>query len=385
MILTVMMSLLGIYLSLTTIYILTLTFASYFFKKKGALGKQSSICVVIPAHNEEGQVVDLLRGIQSADYPQDLLRIVVIADNCTDDTARLARRMGAQVFERTNPQLLGKGAALNWLICQHQEVYDSSELLTIIDADTLPDKSFFRELSYSFADPSVQVVQGYYTVLNPQDNWMTALSLAALSLVHHLRPAGRNALGASCGLKGNGMAFRSRLLKKTGWPCNSIVEDIEFSLFLLKKRVFIHYNPDAIVYGEMPMGRAQAEPQRTRWEYGRLELLKKYGGSLLKQAWTQKSWQYFESFLNLLTAPLSLLVVGNGLLALHLPILALIHLGLLSIYVIGGIWSRKPPNYVWVALLAVPFFILFKLLMYAKLLITRPSRWNRTKRKRETG
>ena len=128
----------------------------------------------------------------------------------------------------------------------------------------------------------VRVVQGYYTVLNPKDNWMTALSMAALSLVHHLRPAGRNALGASAGLKGNGMAFKTTLLQRMGWPCNSIVEDIELGLYLLEQDRKVHYNPDAIVYGEMPVQRAQAEPQRRRWESGRLELLRLHGMQLLK-------------------------------------------------------------------------------------------------------
>jgi 1,2-diacylglycerol 3-beta-glucosyltransferase len=111
-----------------------------------------------------------------------------------------------------------------------------------------------------------------------------AFMAAALLAFHHVRPAGRNRLGGSAGLKGNGMAFRTAILGKYGWPAHSVVEDLEFGALLLLDGILVHFNPDAIVRAEMAATRKQAESQRKRWEGGRLEILGRLAPSLLR-AW----------------------------------------------------------------------------------------------------
>ena len=138
----------------------------------------------------------------------------------------------------------------------------------IVDADTLVCKAFLSELSASLSHPDVSAVQGFYGVANPRDSWRTALSAAALAVFHHIRPAGRNVIGGTAGFKGNGLALRTQLIVQYGWPAFSIVEDIEFSLLLLLDDILVHYNPAAVVYGEMATTGSQASSQRMRWEGG---------------------------------------------------------------------------------------------------------------------
>lgn len=381
------------YLTAISCYLMLLTISAMFFSRKSLEGAPlKKIAIVIPAHNEEGQIPCLIRGLEGLNYPQAHYTIYLIADNCSDRTAELAREGGIQVFERTDPNKRGKGAALDWFFNRHYAVYEAYDVVALIDADTTPHPNFLQEISKAFHSPRVQAVQGYYTVLNPNDNWMTALSQAALSLVHHLRPSGRNYIGSTAGLKGNGMAFSSALLQKHGWPCNSLVEDMEFSLYLLERGILVYYYPEAIVYGEMPIKTSQAEVQRKRWEEGRWRLIKHRWRDLLVLFFKRRKFYFLESFFDLITAPLSVLLLCNLLLFfisqqmqnLFLSTWLLINLTYLVLYAMGGLILCKAPKYVWIAFLATPFFVIFKLSLYLKMLLQkRPMRWIRTKRSRE--
>lgn len=382
-----------LYLALCTVYLLVLTFLACFFRKRqGSLGNVlPQIAVVIPAHNESTGICDSLRAIKQSDYPTDRIQVFVVADNCTDNTAELATKEGAVAVVRNSPNEAGKGNALDWFFKTQQALYHFCDIVVLIDADTAPDRRFFMEIASSFAAPEVDIVQGYYSVSNPKDNWMTALSLAALSIAHHLRPAGREMLKGTASLKGNGMAFRKSFFLQFGWPCHSIVEDLEFSLYLLEKGYRVNYNPDAIVYGEMPVERKQAEPQRRRWEEGRFLLAKRWVPRLGLHWLTRWQFAYFDAIMDLCILPLSLLLtIGLVLEAWafflqpqFLSFVSLLLTGLAS-YVIIGLALKKPPAYVWLALLAAPFFIFFKLLLYTKMLFSRKSsRWTRTVRNSE--
>ena len=381
------------YYTLCSAYLLVVTLSSFFHhKRQGAEVVAVPIVAVIPAHNEEGQVREAILSLKKTNYPQDKLQIIVLADNCTDQTAEQARQYGVIALERKDLENRGKGAALHWFFTEHQKVYQNAEIITVVDADTLVAPNFLTELALSFSDPDVQVVQGFYTVSNPGDSWLTALATAALAIVHDMRPAGREALGASVGLKGNGMAFRSGLVRQHGWPCNSVVEDLEYSLFLMEKGVRIHYNPDAIVYGEMPTSKRQAAPQRRRWEEGRFRIASRMIKRMLLQFVMRLQLRYLDAVVDLLVPPLSILAALGALLlsttALGLPEFfwqTASATGALFLYVILGIARQKPPVYVWLALLAAPLFVLFKLGIYAKILLqNRKPAWVRTRRNKES-
>lgn len=381
------------YVIITTLYLVVLTVGAYLFsKEKPRTDRPMRITVVIPAHNEALEIQKTVQNVLKTNYPKDAFGVVVIADNCEDETADQARAAGATVVERTDPSSRGKGQALDWFFKNHEVIYGSGRAVVILDADTIMHEDFLSETAKSLSSAGVSVVQGFYGVSNPEDNWRTALSSAALNVFHHVRPAGRNRWGGTAGLKGNGMAFRTEILRNYGWPAYSIVEDIEFSMMLLQDGILVHYNPDAIVYGEMATEKKQAETQRKRWEGGRFEVFKKYGPPLLK-SWFKEKKQiaYLDGFMELFTPPLSLLVLGQ--LLFFFLALVMYH-GFISLsvycllgtvfYVFSGQILRRAPAYVWQCLFKAPFFILWKIPIYLKIVKKKDSGiWERTQRKSE--
>lgn len=382
----------SLYIIVITVFLTTLTVAAYFFKKKtNPLSSPLKISIIIPAHNEELQIEETINSIYDSNYSKDLYSINVIADNCEDNTASIARMAGALAFERRDPENRGKGQALDWFLKTYKKKIIEFDAIAIIDADTLLHPDFLLEVSSSLSHQEVKVVQGYYGASNPDENWRTALLSAALNVFNHLRPAGRIGIGGTAGLKGNGMAFRSEILLKYGWPAYSIVEDIEFSIKLLRDGIIVHYNPDANVYGEMAIENKQAESQRKRWEGGRFQAFKKYALPLLWDFFKQHKIQYLDGFLELFTPPLSILVLGQGVLLVlafffypfMLPVFILC-LILITIYVFSGLFLKKSSLKVWVYLLFAPLFILWKIPIYFKLFLSkRADIWERTQRKTE--
>jgi len=380
------------YVLVTTGYLLVLTLAAWRFKKKTVPGAGPlAITVVVPAHNEAGQIQTTLKSIRACGYAREKYTVCVIADNCEDNTAELARDAGAMVFERTDPAGRGKGQALDWLFRKHPEVYRTSDALAIVDADTLLHPEFLAEVSASLSHPEVRVVQGYYGVSNPRDNWRSALASAALNVFHHVRPAGRNRISGTAGLKGNGMAFLSEIIEKYGWPAYSIVEDIEFSMQLLLDGILVHYNPDAIVLGEMATEKKQAETQRKRWEGGRWQVFRAYGPGLLRKFIAGDKFCFLDGFMELFTPPLSILVLGQvvlfaGSILFYPGLSPALGLCLVSVvfYVFSGLLLKRASFYVWKSLFMAPFFILWKIPIYLKIVKKGDDNtWERTRRKSE--
>ncbi len=375
-------------------YLVMLTAGALLFRKKSApMSDPMPLLVVIPAHNEAGQIGDTVSWLLQCDYPRECFDVAVLADNCSDATAEEARQAGAFAVERTQPDNPGKGQALDWFLRTRlpgMPEFDKAEALVFVDADTRVSPLFLREMSRSLQHPEIRVVQGYYGVSNPGESWRTALAYAALCVFHHLRPAGREFWGGSVGLKGNGMGFRRTLLQRFGWPAHSVVEDLEFSLLLMQEGVLVHFNPDARVYGEMAATRQQADSQRRRWEGGRFGLLKKHGWPLLRQWLREPRFRHADALLELLTPPLTLLVLGELVLlagaALFWPgmqYVNLISLGLLCVYVSVGLLLEKAPLRIWISLAMSPFFVLWKIVLYAGMPLARRTGWIRTLRSGE--
>ncbi len=379
-----------IYTAAISTYILMISILSFFFKKKRVLSSTlPSIAVVIPAHNEEDLIETTIRSIQESDYPQELLQIHVIADNCTDATAELSRATGAAVLVRTNKEQIGKGAALSAFLESQATLLDTVEAVTIIDADTEVDPLFFWEAASSIRHPEVDVVQGFYSTLRPTESWMSSIYRIAFLVSNHVRPAGRSVWSDSINLTGNGMTFCSDVLKKYGWPCNSLAEDLEMSLFLTQNGVRISYNPDAIVRGEMPTTAKQARSQRERWEWGRFQLWKPQLRKLFSAFWRSPRFAIIDAALDLFVPPLSALIfLASGAAILNswfvhstaIYIQLLLVAVSLTFYVATSLWQRRQPLLIWLALLSLPLYLVFKALLYAKMFIWRETTWLRTQR-----
>lgn len=377
--------------SLACLWLLFLTLGAWLFKpKKIADGPFLKMGVLIPAHNEELQMEATIAAVRCCNYPKELLEIFIIADNCNDRTAEVARTCGATVTERHNLEMRGKGQALDWFLTSRKELYKSCDLLTIIDADVAPERDYFKELNCSLSHPEVRVVQAYNGVGNPYDSWRTALMSAAFNVFNHLRMAGNIQLFGTATLKGNGMGFRREILERYGWPAHSVVEDVEFSMMLLKDRINVHYNPTAIIRSEMAVSRSQASSQRERWEGGRFALAKDLLPKLARK-WLQGEIRYLHAFMDLAIPPLSLLLatimatilISWVILPTTLPI-PLLCLGIVFFYVASGQLLMKAPLRLWLYLASAPLYVIWKLMLYLKMALWgRGNKWTRTIRKSE--
>lgn len=255
------------------LYLLVLALAASRYRPHARPEPSTERCIglLIPAHNEELVLGPVLESHADLDYPEALRPIFVIADNCTDGTATVAASKRAEVLERSDPQLRGKGYALAWALERLLAERPDIAAFVILDADSVLSRNFLRVMNAEL-DRGSLVVQARYDVLNAEESWRTRMMACALALAHHVRPLGRMVLGLSDGLKGNGMLFARSVLQRHRWSGTSITEDIEYTLRLVRDGIRIIYVPDAQVSAQMPTTARQASTQRQRWEGGRYAL-----------------------------------------------------------------------------------------------------------------
>lgn len=242
--------------------------------------KQNKFGVVICARNEENVIGNLLDSINRQDYPSELVKIFLVADNCTDNTAQVGRDHGATVIERFNNELVGKGYALDMLFKKLLEEKDDCDAYIIFDADNLVDKNFIKEMNVNF-NRGYAALTSYRNSKNYGTNWISAgYSLWFLREAKYLNNA-RMRLGTSCAISGTGFCVsRDIIARNGGWPYHLLTEDIEFSADLIVKGEKIGYSGNSIVYDEQPETFKQSWKQRMRWAKGFYQVFGKYGGKL---------------------------------------------------------------------------------------------------------
>ncbi len=352
--------------------------------------------ILIPAHNEELLLADALKSLSSVNYPTDLFRIVVIADNCSDSTAKIAQEQGALVLERFNKELIGKGYALEWALNRllTEELLDFSAVV-VLDADTCVSSNILSSFNSSI-NMGNQVMQVRYEVLNVTESWRTKLMSCALSLAHIVKPLGREYLKLSDGLKGNGMCFTRSVVEMVPWSGDSITEDIEYTLRLCRAKIRISFLPDAAVWAQMPTSGTQAATQRSRWEGGRYQLLVHTAPRLLIEGLKTRSSILFDRaveliippFAELFAVPFLMLVVSFSVVryfgwqsALIFTLCWSVVLLMQAGYLFLGMWIAKVPSEVALSALYAPVYIVWKFALYAMMAIGRSAGgWNRTER-----
>lgn len=271
--------------------------------------------IVVPAHDESLGIAATVTSLLAIDYPADLRRVVVVADNCSDDTAAKAREAGATVLERTDTERRGKGFALahafEWSLAQ-----GFADACCVVDADTLASKNLLSAYAARLAKGAT-AMQAHYGVANPNASWRTRLMRIALAMFHQVRSTARERLGVSCGLRGNGMCFSVGLLREVPHDAFSIVEDVEYGIRIGQRGHRVWWVGEADVLGEMVSSEAASRSQRSRWEHGRAELVKQHGWPLLSQALKTRNGMLLDLAMDVLVPPLSrvVLAAGAGLLA----------------------------------------------------------------------
>ena len=181
---------------------------------KAEANPQNKFAVLVPAHNEQDTLATTLDSLKQIDYPSDLFRVTVIADNCTDKTAQLAKTAGVDVVERIDEQKKSKGHALEWFF--NRQTADRFDAFVIIDADTVVSDNILQVFNNELLRGK-DIIQAFYGVSNPDASWRTELLTYALSLFNGIYLAGFNGLGLGCALRGNGMCFSTDALEKVPW------------------------------------------------------------------------------------------------------------------------------------------------------------------------
>lgn len=227
---------------------------------------QTRIAVLIPAHNEELSLPITLQSLLRANYPQQLLSIVVVADNCSDRTAERARALGACVLERNSATERGKGYALRFgldHILPTAPNLTAPDLVVILDADCQVDTEMFRVLANRFAhgDAAVQVA----VVTRNADDGPTGFVGAIGNAFDNILATGKDRLGLSVPLRGSGMAFRRDLLERFPWNEYGLVEDADYAHRLARAGVRIRFESATTVRSESPASQTDLFGQRRRW------------------------------------------------------------------------------------------------------------------------
>lgn len=239
----------------------------------------SSLLFLVPAHNEELLISDCVRSLVTMEYPPTSRTVVVVADNCTDRTAKLARDAGARCLERRDPDRPGKPHALAWAL-EHLPI-EEWDACVIIDADTIVDSQLAWRMA-AHEPLGAKCVQAYFDLSNKEQSWLTRLaSLLTRIRYERLYPLKQSA-GLNCPLTGNGMCIGSDLLTRNGWFAFSLTENWELYAHYTAKGLPIDYEQDARLYSQEAGGLGQAATQRKRWLAGRTWTFFHYVAPLLR-------------------------------------------------------------------------------------------------------
>ncbi|HZT99589.1 MAG TPA: glycosyltransferase family 2 protein [Ktedonobacteraceae bacterium] len=360
-------------------------------EKFASAASQYNFAILVPAHNEEDMLGNLLRSLSALAYPQNQYTIYVVADNCTDTTAEVARGFdGVRVYERFDMVKRGKGYALGWVFQKLEEAHLIHDAYVILDADSQVEPTFLQWMAKELAQ-GAQALQARYNVLNIAESPSTALRGIALTLNNHMRPLSRSSLGGSSTLTGNGMCFSRSLLERCPWQAFALSEDYQYYLTLVEHGERVHYVPEAVVCAHMPTTFAAMRTQDIRWEApGDGPTLWQVTLGLLKAGMQLRSFVCFEAIVELLTPPLSLLascclVILIAALLLQSPLAllcSLVLIGGLVFYIGTGFYLLRPPLSIYKALLYAPGFMVWKLWVYFVLARSKKhtSTWVRTSR-----
>jgi cellulose synthase/poly-beta-1,6-N-acetylglucosamine synthase-like glycosyltransferase len=344
--------------------------------------------LLVPAHNEVPVLGKLLSSLAQLDYPAEAYTVCIVADNCTDATADLARASGqARVYERQDSEHRGKGFALQWLLQQLAAEHLVFDAYVVLDADSVVDSAFLQAFNHGLAQ-GARALQAHNTVLNVGDSPSTSLRWLALSLMNYVRPLGRNRLGGSSTLTGNGMCLSRAVLERYPWQAFGLAEDYQYYLTLVQGGEKVLYVPEALVRSEMPVTFQQMRTQDIRWEAAETTPVRQIAAHLLKEGIRQHDLSRLEAVAELLTPTLSYLVLGCVLVLccsfalwswLNVLVAALL-LASLMFYVSSAFLLLHPPRTVFQSFLSAPGFILWKLWVVLVVRRRHQTEWVRTSR-----
>ncbi len=338
------------------------------------------LTVVVPAHNEETLIERCVRSL-AASQPANV-EILVLAHNCSDQTALRAKAAGATVLVLEDLLQKGKASALRAGFAH--AISRGAEALVVVDADSVVSAAFLAEVQQALS-ANAAVVQATYKVLPQQGVDRTSLTSIAFQGFNIVRPRGRERLGLSAGIFGNGFGLRKEVLESVPYRADSVVEDLEYHVQLVMAKQRVRFLEDVAVFGEMPQAETGSASQRARWEGGRLLMMRRLPLRLIA-AIGRGEVRLFEPLLDVLSIPLAM-----GVMCLLL--LAISPVGWMRWYAAAGLATiafhfllalKAGPSF-WKGLrvlLRVPGYVFWKIVLTPKILLASRSdaAWVRTQR-----
>lgn len=345
--------------------------------------------VLMPAHNEEAIIESTVRGTLQRMGGNG--RLLVVADNCTDATAALARGAGAEVVERQQAQQRGKGYALAHGLAQLAD--DPPDVVVVLDADCTVEADTL-DILVAAAQRLQRPIQGRYDMLPPEGaGRQQRIAAFAWDFRSRFRAEGYRRLGLPCQLMGSGMAFPWPLLQRVSLANGHLVEDLKLGLDLARIGSAPLLLPAAVLSSHFPMNEQGAQSQRQRWEHGHLSMVFSSAPTLLREAIGQRKGALLAMVLDMSVPPLAFLVLSAVLNAGLITALAVVGwvappvamMGLVSLLLTGASvllgWWRVGRRWIGAGeLLTTPLYVLRKLPVYAAFLSRKQLNWIRTRR-----
>lgn len=348
------------------------------------------IAVLVPAHNEAEGIAATISSILAQLKPGD--RLLVVADNCTDNTAKIAIEKGAEAIERHDLDNRGKGFALDFGIGFLAQ--DPPDVVVIIDADcSVSENALHRLAAYSVHNN--RPAQCLYLMFSPHGAGLkTKIAEFAWTVKSLVRPRGYAKLGLPCPLMGSGMAFPWEIISRCNLANGNIVEDLKLGIDLCKAGKPPLFYADATVTSYFPTTASAQSGQRIRWEHGHLGMILSEAPQLFWQAFTRLNKDLLGMAFDLCVPPLALLVVMLiGLLTLTgffymagastiLPLLiAACSIAILALAILLAWWGWGRHIISLLTFLLIPVYVISKIPYYFSFLFKRQKKWVRTERK----
>ena len=381
----------GSWVAADAVYLAALAGAASFYRPPPRTKPRTRLVVLVPAHDEAESIAECIRSLAVQTYPSSLYDVVVVADNCSDETAAIARRAGAEALVRHEPDRPGKGQALAWAFERLDEREPRPDGAVVVDADSIADPDFLTALVAPF-DRGAQAVQGE-SLLRDDGTPAARLRAIAFLLVNRVLPAGRTVLRVPGSLAGNGMLLSHALVRALPWDAFTSTEDVEYSAKLRLAGINPAFAGGAILRSPTAPTAEAARQQQLRWEGGKLNVARTQLRRFLTRALRERRPSLAAAAFDLAVPPTGLLAAaavggivpaaalyGLGVLPLWSLAPWVVALVAMPLYVLAGLRAARAPRWAYRTLVHAPLFVAGKTLSAHRLLAFRPDTWVRTER-----